>query len=89
MISQLPVLLDLAKEALLLGLMIAAPLLAVLLAVGVVAGLLQAVTQIHEGTISLTARLVAGGVTAAAVLPWMLSRLSEFAAEVFSGLAYR
>lgn len=67
------------QGALRVALLVAGPLLVVELLVGVVVGLLQAVTQIQEQSISFVAKLAALLVTVALIGPWMLSLLVEYA----------
>ena len=80
------VVLDTGRQALQVGLMLAAPLLVTALVVGVVIGLFQAATQINEMTLSFIPKLVA--VSAAAVItgPWMLRLLVEYTRQLFESI---
>ncbi|MDF1485762.1 flagellar biosynthesis protein FliQ [Ramlibacter sp. H39-3-26] len=66
------------REALTLLLMVSAPVLLVVLAVGLVVSIFQAVTQIHEATLSFVPKLVAAVVVFAIAGPWMLGTLVDY-----------
>lgn len=70
--------LSFSQEALLLLLMVSAPILCVILVVGLVISLLQAVTQINESTLSFVPKLIAAVAVFAIAGPWMLTLLVEF-----------
>lgn len=66
------------QNALFLLLMIAAPVLAVVLGVGLLVSLFQALTQIHEATLSFVPKLIAAIAVFAIAGPWMMTNLVEF-----------
>lgn len=70
--------LTLGREALLMMLMVSAPVLGVMLAVGLAVSLFQAVTQINEATLAFVPKLVAAIAVFAVAGPWMLSMLVEY-----------
>ncbi len=70
--------LTMGQEALLMLLMVSAPVLAVVLIVGLVIGLFQAVTQINEATLAFVPKLVAAVAVFAIAGPWMLTMLVEY-----------
>ena len=70
--------LTLGREALLMMLMVSAPVLGVMLVVGLAVSLFQAVTQINEATLAFVPKLVAAIAVFAAAGPWMLSMLVEY-----------
>jgi flagellar biosynthetic protein FliQ len=70
--------LTLGQEALTLLLMVAAPVLGVVLVVGLVISIFQAITQIHEATLSFVPKLVAAMLVLAVAGPWMLSTLVDY-----------
>ena len=76
---------DAAREALWIAVKISLPVLVVGLAVGLVLSILQAATQIHEGSVTFLPKLLAVVVTLALLMPWMLSVLSEFALRLIAG----
>jgi flagellar biosynthetic protein FliQ len=66
------------QEALLLLIMVSAPVLGVILLVGLVVSLFQALTQINEATLSFVPKLIAAMVVFAVAGPWMLSTLVDY-----------
>lgn len=74
--------LALAKAALILVLTIAGPMLIASLIVGVVIGLVQALTQIQEMTLTFVPKMLVLGVVMLVTLPMTGRALSDFMAEV-------
>jgi flagellar biosynthesis protein FliQ len=75
---------ELIKTMLLQAIALAGPLLGVALVVGLAVSLFQAVTSIHEQTLTFVPKVLAIAGLAIALLPWMLRSLVEFATEVIS-----
>jgi flagellar biosynthetic protein FliQ len=76
--------LDLGKQAMLLTLLIAAPILLLGLLVGVLISIIQSVTQIQEMTLTFVPKLV---VTVLALIffgPWMMGLLINFTVQLFN-----
>lgn len=74
------------KEALWVALLVSAPLLLAALLVGTVVGLLQAVTQVQEASLSFLPKALAVGAALFVFLPWMLTLLLQFTRRVFEAL---
>jgi flagellar biosynthetic protein FliQ len=72
------VVLTIGQEALLMLLMVSAPVLGVVLLVGLLVSLFQAITQIHEATLAFVPKLVAAMAVFAWAGPWMLNMLVEY-----------
>ncbi|CAM8658649.1 MAG: flagellar biosynthesis protein FliQ [Rhodoferax sp.] len=70
--------LTLGQEALLMLLMVSAPVLGTALLVGLLVSLFQAVTQIHEATLAFVPKLLAVIAVFAVAGPWMLTMLVEY-----------
>lgn len=66
------------REALMVTLMLAGPLLLVALIVGLVISLVQAVTQIHEMTLTFVPKIIAISLTLLLLLPWMITIATDF-----------
>lgn len=75
---------DLVRQALLLALIIAGPMLLIGLVVGIFVSLLQAVTQIQEQTLTFIPKIVAMVASAILLMPWIGHRLLEYAGAMFS-----
>ena len=70
--------LTMGQEALLMLLMVSAPVLGASLVVGLLVSLFQAVTQIHEATLAFVPKLIAVVAVFAIAGPWMLTMLVEY-----------
>jgi flagellar biosynthetic protein FliQ len=76
-----------AREALILILLISAgPMLASML-VGFVVGIFQATTQIQEQTLSFVPKMVAVFLSLLVLGPWMLAQAVKFARAIFESIA--
>lgn len=82
-----PLAIDLIRHAVMLALLVAAPMLAVALLVGVLVSLVQAVTQIQEQTLTFIPKLVALALVFVLTLPWLLSQLVEYLIGVLRSLS--
>lgn len=69
---------DLGREAILVTLVISAPVLIAGMAVGLGIGLLQALTQIQEQTVAFVPKIIAMAIALSVTLPWILTRLVEY-----------
>lgn len=78
--------LDLARNAVFLALLLAAPMLVVALGVGLLVSVLQAVTQIQEQTLSFVPKLVAVAVIFLVALPWMIQLATRYAGDLFRSI---
>ena len=77
---------DMARDALLLGLMLAGPLLLAALAVGLIIAIFQAVTQIQEQTLAFVVKLFAVGAVFLLTLTWMIQSAVRYTVELFRSL---
>jgi flagellar biosynthetic protein FliQ len=77
---------DLARSAISIALLVAAPMLIVALVVGLVVSILQAVTQIQEQTLAFVPKLVAVAVVFLLALPWIMQTLVKYTTELFRSI---
>ena len=75
--------LDLGREAILVALLISAPILLAGMIVGLVLSLLQAVTQVQEQTLTFVPKIIAMAAVAVLTMPWMAQKLLEYSAKMF------
>ncbi len=75
-------LISLTESALMLILTVVGPLLLTSLIVGVFVGLMQALTQIQETTLTFVPKLVAMGLVFLLMLPTMGQALGQFMAKI-------
>ena len=79
--------LELAREATWVMMLVAGPLLVVGTAIGVVVALLQALTTIQEMTLTFVPKMVAMLLALVLFLPFMLTTLIEFTQRLFERIA--
>jgi len=77
--------LDLGREALLTALTIAGPVLCVGVVVGLIVSLIQTITQLSDQTLSLVPKILAMLMAAVFFVPWLATRLVEYAQTMFAG----
>ncbi len=77
---------DVARDALMLSLTLSGPLLLAALVVGLVVSVFQAVTSIQEQTLSFVPKLLAVGLVFLVLLPWMLQEIVRYTTELFRSL---
>lgn len=74
---------DILREAVTVSLKLGAPMLILSMAVGVIVAIFQAVTQIHEQTISFVLKLVVIVTVLLFGGSWMLTTLQDYTKEIF------
>ncbi len=77
---------ELSKSALMVAVMLAAPILLSALIIGVSIGVFQAATQINEQTLSFVPKLAAMAATIFIAAPWMLSVMMDFTRSIITGI---
>lgn len=75
---------DLARQALWMTMLISAPLLGVGLLVGLVVGIFQAATSINEQTLSFIPKIVAVGITMSLAGGWMINTMVDYTKGIFT-----
>ena len=70
--------LTLGTDALVMLLMVSLPVLLTVLAVGLIVSIFQAITQIHEATLSFVPKVIGAVAVLTIVGPWMLTTLVEY-----------
>ncbi len=73
---------DLARNAIFLALLVSAPMLVTALGVGLVVSILQSVTQIQEQTLAFLPKLVGVSAIFLVALPWMLQLLVNYTSGI-------
>ncbi len=74
---------EIARQAILTCLSVAGPMLLFGLVTGVIIGILQAVTQVHEMTLTFIPKILAVALALLIFMPWILSRLTGFSSFAF------
>lgn len=74
---------DLIRTALLSAVLIASPMLVVGMAAGLLIGLIQALTQIQDQTVSFVPKILAMVTVLVVCTPWLLTQMVQFTRMVF------
>ena len=77
---------DLSREAMMTAIIIGAPILLVGVAIGVVIGLLQAMTQVQDQTVSFVPKIVAMIAVIGLCLPWLIQRMLEYSHDLIANI---
>jgi flagellar biosynthesis protein FliQ len=75
---------DIGRQALWITLVISGPLLVIGLVVGLFIGIIQAVTQIHEMTLTFIPKILAVVGLFFWLLPWMTMKLLDYTINLFN-----
>ena len=73
------------RQALLVALLLATPILGAGLLVGLMISLFQAVTQIQEQTLTFVPKIIVMLLVAVVLLGWISVQMVEFTREMFTG----
>lgn len=76
----------LGQDTMSLVLHVAGPILVVALVVGLAVSIFQAVTQIHEMTLTFIPKMLAVAAVLTLLLPWTLRRLMDFTTNLYSSI---
>jgi flagellar biosynthetic protein FliQ len=74
---------DLGREALIITLMMAGPMLGIGLILGLMVGVFQAVTQINEATLTFIPKFLGISLVLMFLMPWMILKLMEYTFGLF------
>ena len=80
---------DASREAIQVAIWLGGPLLLVALVAGLLIGIGQTLTQMHEPVVGQVARLVAVLATVLLALPWLAGRWVAYAVDLFSSIPDR
>lgn len=74
---------DLGRQAVMMSLIISAPVLLAGLVVGLLVGLLQALTQVQEQTVAFVPKLIAMVAVLLFSMPWLLDHMLQYIRELY------
>ncbi|MFC1528873.1 flagellar biosynthesis protein FliQ [Candidatus Latescibacterota bacterium] len=77
---------QLAREAMLVALLLAAPMLGFGLLVGLFVSIIQAVTQVNEMTLTFIPKIIAVMAALALFMPWIMRIIVEFTIRLLTSL---
>jgi flagellar biosynthetic protein FliQ len=75
-----------ATETMKVTLLVSAPVLLVGLIVGLAISIFQAVTQVHEMTLTFVPKIIAVMIAMLIALPWMMNLIVTFTHNLFSNI---
>lgn len=74
---------SIGREALTVTILVAAPMLSFGLVVGLMIAVFQAITQIHEMTLTFVPKILAVALALLLFLPWMINMLTDFTRHLY------
>ncbi|MFZ4574076.1 MAG: flagellar biosynthetic protein FliQ [Phycisphaerales bacterium] len=75
---------ELVREAILIAMKIAAPIVLAGMVVGLIISLFQSITSIQDQTVSMIPKIASMLVVAILLIPWLVLRVVEYAAQLFT-----
>ncbi len=78
-----------SREAIRAAILLGGPLLVAALVVGLVVGVIQTLTQMHEPVVAQVPRLIAVAVVALLLLPWLMGSWVAYARDLIGSLPDR
>lgn len=73
---------ELGREAVMMTLLIGTPVLVVGMAMGLLVGLVQALTQIQEQTVAFVPKLVVMVLVLTFTMPWLIDQMMQYTTEL-------
>ena len=80
------VVLRIAKDMIEITLLVSLPIMGVGLVVGLLVSLLQALTQMHEMTLTFVPKIIAVLLSLLFLLPWMMQKLVSYTEQLITNL---
>ena len=77
---------DIGREAIMLTLLIGAPVLIVGMVVGLLIGLLQALTQVQDQTLAFVPKILMMLAVLSFCLPWIVDRLMDYCTDLITNV---
>ena len=77
---------DIGREAINMALMIAAPILIIAFIIGIVMGVLQAITQVQDYTIAVVPKILLMLLVVAFCLPWLMNALTDYSRDLIENI---
>ncbi len=74
----------LGRQAIYTTLLVSAPMLILAMIVGLAISVLQAITQVHEMTLTFIPKIIAVAVALVIFLPWMMTTIVGFATQLLA-----
>ena len=75
---------EIAYQCLYTAFLLSAPILITGLVVGLLVGIFQAATSVHEMTLTFIPKLIVAAITLILFLPWMIRTMTAFATRMYA-----
>jgi flagellar biosynthetic protein FliQ len=77
---------DLGRQAIMVALLVSAPILIVGTFVGLFIGLMQALTQVQDQTVSFVPKIVAMVLVLSLCLPWLIQQMVDYSSNLYKNV---
>jgi len=77
---------EITRQAIVLSLLVGAPIMGVAMIVGLIISLFQAVTQLQDQTLSFVPKIIAMVGTVILLMPWIFSMVIEYTIELWQSI---
>ena len=77
---------DLARDAIVMALLLAGPMLVVALGIGLIVSVIQAVTQIQEQTLAFIPKIIAIAAVLVILGTWMLGLVMTYTTQLYESI---
>ncbi len=77
---------EITRQAVMMALLVGAPVMVVALLVGLTISLLQAVTQLQDQTLSFVPKIMTMVATVLVLLPWLIGQMVEYTLELWRNI---
>ncbi|MCX6826373.1 MAG: flagellar biosynthesis protein FliQ [candidate division Zixibacteria bacterium] len=74
---------SLARDAVMTMLLVSAPMLISGLLIGLIISIFQAITQVHEMTLTFIPKIIVVAISLLIFLPWIINKMVEFTHRVY------
>ena len=77
---------DLGRQAIMVALLISAPVLVVGTLIGLIIGLMQALTQVQDQTVSFVPKIVCMVLVLSLCLPWLIQQMVDYSTTLYKNV---
>lgn len=77
---------ELGRQALMVALLTAAPMLVIGTVMGLLIGLVQAVTQVQDQTVAFVPKMTAMMIALGLCLPWLIAHMLDYSRELITNI---
>ncbi|MCA8983112.1 MAG: flagellar biosynthesis protein FliQ [Planctomycetaceae bacterium] len=77
---------EITRQAVVIALIVGAPVMLVAMLVGLVISLFQAVTQLQDQTLSFVPKILAMVATVLVLLPWLIGQLVDYTSSLWQNI---